>query len=85
MNHMIHIAATTQIRLNTPGRVYYLRKIAAGKTKAEAMRCSSERSRPASAEWSKGPGHGKKARRHEGHARTALCLAAQTKAEPPSC
>ena len=42
MNHMIHIAATTQIRLNTPGRAYYLRKLAAGKTKAEAMGCSSE-------------------------------------------
>jgi transposase len=43
MNHMIHIAATTQIRLNTPGRAYYLRKIAAGKTKAEAMRCLKRR------------------------------------------
>ena len=31
MNHMIHIAATTQIRLDTPGRAYYLRKIATGK------------------------------------------------------
>ena len=38
MNHMIHIAAATQIRLNTPGRAYYLRKLAAGKTRAEAMR-----------------------------------------------
>jgi transposase len=43
MNHMIHIAATTQIRLNTPGRTYYLRKIAAGKTKAEALRCLKRR------------------------------------------
>jgi len=43
MNHMIHIAATTQIRLKTPGRDYYLRKIAAGKTKAEAMRCLKRR------------------------------------------
>jgi transposase len=43
MNHMIHIAATTQIRLNTPGRAYYLRKIAAGKTRAEAMRCLKRR------------------------------------------
>jgi transposase len=43
MNHMIHIAATTQIRLNTPGRAYYLRKLAAGKTKAEAMRCLKRR------------------------------------------
>ncbi|WP_342341442.1 transposase [Intrasporangium calvum] len=43
MNHMIHIAATTQIRLNTPGRAYYLRKLASGKTKAEAMRCLKRR------------------------------------------
>ena len=30
MNHMIHIAAISQIRLDTPGRVYYRRKLAAG-------------------------------------------------------
>jgi transposase len=39
MNHMIHIAATTQIRLDTEGRAYYRRKLAAGKTRMEAMRC----------------------------------------------
>ena len=43
MNHMIHIAATTQIRLETPGRAYYRRKLAAGKTRAEAMRCLKRR------------------------------------------
>jgi transposase len=43
MNHMIHIAATTQIRLDTPGRAYYLRKIAAGKSRREAMRCLKRR------------------------------------------
>ena len=43
MNHMIHIAATTQIRLDTPGRAYYRRKLAAGKTRAEAMRCLKRR------------------------------------------
>jgi transposase len=43
MNHMIHIAATTQIRLDTPGRVYYRRKLAAGKTRMEAMRCLKRR------------------------------------------
>jgi transposase len=36
---MIHIAATTQIRVDTPGRAYYRRKLAAGKTRAEAMCC----------------------------------------------
>jgi len=27
MNHMIHIAAATQIRLDTEGRAYYRRKL----------------------------------------------------------
>ena len=31
MNHMIHIAAISQIRLDTDGRAYYRRKLAAGK------------------------------------------------------
>jgi transposase len=31
-NHMIHIAAVSQIRHDTPGRAYYRRKLAAGKT-----------------------------------------------------
>ena len=43
MNHMIHIAAATQIRLDTDGRTYYRRKRAAGKTRAEAMRCLKRR------------------------------------------
>jgi len=43
MNHMIHIAAATQIRLDTPGRAYYRRKIAAGKSRREAMRCLKRR------------------------------------------
>jgi hypothetical protein len=43
MNHMIHIAAASQIRLDTPGRAYYRRKLAAGKTRAEAMRCLKRR------------------------------------------
>jgi Transposase IS116/IS110/IS902 family len=43
MNHMIHIAAATQIRLDTEGRAHYRRKLAAGKTRAEAMRCLKRR------------------------------------------
>ncbi len=39
MNHMIHIAAVTQIRLDTEGRAYYRRKRAAGKKPMEGMRC----------------------------------------------
>jgi transposase len=43
MNHMLHIAAATQIRLDTPGRTYYRGKLAAGKTRMEAMRCLKRR------------------------------------------
>jgi transposase len=43
MNHMLHIAAATQIRLDTPGRTYYRRKLAAGKTPMESMRCLKRR------------------------------------------
>ena len=42
-NHVIHIAAVNQIRLDTPGRAYYRRKLAAGKTRMEAMRCLKRR------------------------------------------
>jgi transposase len=43
INHMIHIAAVTQLRLDTPGRVYYRRKRAEGKKPMEAMRCLKRR------------------------------------------
>ncbi len=43
MNHMIHIAAVTQLRLNTEGRAYYRRKRAAGKKPMEATRCLKRR------------------------------------------
>ena len=43
VNHMLHIAATTQIRNDTAGRAYYRRKLAAGKTPMEAMRCLKRR------------------------------------------
>ena len=43
MNHMLHIAAATQARLDTDGRGYYRRKLAAGKTRLEAMRCLKRR------------------------------------------
>ncbi|HEX6336357.1 MAG TPA: transposase [Jiangellaceae bacterium] len=43
MNHMIHIAAVTQIRLNTEGRAYYRRKRADDKKPMEAMRCLKRR------------------------------------------
>ena len=43
VNHMIHIAAVTQLRLDTEGRVYYRRKRAEGKKPMEAMRCLKRR------------------------------------------
>jgi len=39
MNHVLHIAAIVQIRHDTEGRAYYRRKLAAGKTPMEALRC----------------------------------------------
>jgi transposase len=47
-NHVIHIAAACQIRLDTPGRAYYRRKLAAGKSPLEAMRCLKRRMRDVS-------------------------------------
>jgi transposase len=43
INHMLHIAAASQIRLDTEGRRYYRRKLAAGKTRMEAIRCLKRR------------------------------------------
>ncbi len=43
MNHMIHIAAISQIRLDTDGRVYYRRKRAEGRKPLEALRCLKRR------------------------------------------
>jgi transposase len=43
VNHMIHIAAVTQLRLDTEGRAYYRRKRAAGKKPQEALRCLKRR------------------------------------------
>jgi len=43
LNHAVHMAAVTQIRNDTPGRAYYERKIAEGKTKKEALRALKRR------------------------------------------
>lgn len=43
LNHALHMAAVTQIRNDTPGRAYYRRKLAEGKTKKEALRCLKRR------------------------------------------
>ena len=43
MNHLLHVAAIVQIRHDTEGRAYYRRKLAAGKTPMEALRCLKRR------------------------------------------
>ena len=43
VNHMIHIAAVTQLRHHPVGRGYYQRKRAEGKKPLEAMRCLKRR------------------------------------------
>lgn len=42
MNHVLYIAAIVQLRHDTPGRAYFLRKLA-GKTRMEALRCVKRR------------------------------------------
>lgn len=39
INRVLHIMAVVQLRHDTEGRAYYRRKLAAGKTSMEAMRC----------------------------------------------
>jgi transposase len=43
INRVLHIMAIVQLRHDTDGRAYYRRKIAAGKTSMEAMRCLKRR------------------------------------------
>ena len=43
LNHAIHIAAISQLRYDTEGRVYYDRKIAEGKSSKDAVRALKRR------------------------------------------
>ena len=43
LNRVLHIMAIVQIRHDTEGRAYYRRKVAAGKTPMEALRCLKRR------------------------------------------
>ncbi|MEA2002872.1 MAG: IS110 family transposase [Actinomycetota bacterium] len=43
LNHAIHMAAVTQISHDTPGRIYYNKKQAEGKTRKEALRALKRR------------------------------------------
>jgi transposase len=43
LNHALHLAAVTQVGHDTPGRVYYQRTLAEGKSKKEALRALKRR------------------------------------------
>jgi transposase len=43
LNHALQLAAVTQVRNDTPGRAYYLRKQAEGKSRKEALRALKRR------------------------------------------
>lgn len=43
LNHALHVMAITQLQRDTPGRAYYQRKRAAGKSHKEALRCLKRR------------------------------------------
>jgi transposase len=43
LGHVLYMAAFVQLRNDTPGRAYYRRKLAAGKTPMEALRCLRRR------------------------------------------
>jgi transposase len=43
LNHVLYMAGIVQLRHDTPGRAYYRRRVAEGKTPMEAMRCLRRR------------------------------------------
>jgi transposase len=43
LNHVLHMAAIAQVRLDTEGRTYYRKKLAEAKTRSEARRCLKRR------------------------------------------
>jgi transposase len=43
INRVLHVMAIVQLRHDTPGRAYYRRRLADGKTSMEAMRCLKRR------------------------------------------
>ena len=43
LNHVLYMAGIVQLRYDTPGRGYYRRRVAEGKTSMEAMRCLRRR------------------------------------------
>jgi transposase len=43
LNHALHVAAITQVSHDTPGRIYFERKLVEGKTRKEALRALKRR------------------------------------------
>src|SRR5262249_58056716 len=43
LNHVLYMAGIVQLRNDTPGRAYYRRRVADGKTPMEAVRCLRRR------------------------------------------
>ena len=43
LNHALHVAAVTQVAHDTPGRAFYLRKVAEGHSRREALRALKRR------------------------------------------
>jgi len=43
LNHALHVAAITQVSHDTPGRAYFDRKLAEGKSRKEALRALKRR------------------------------------------
>jgi hypothetical protein len=43
LNHVLYMAGLVQLRNDTPGRAYYCRRVAEGKTPMEVMRCLRRR------------------------------------------
>jgi transposase len=43
LNHALHMAAVTQVGHDSPGRAYYQRKLAEGKSSKEALRALKRR------------------------------------------
>jgi transposase len=65
INHVLYMASIVQLRNDTPGRAYYRRRVAEGKTSLEAMRCLRRRlsdvvyrqlAADAPTPWQTGPG-----------------------------
>src|SRR6185437_5596666 len=78
-NRVMHIMAVVQLRHDTPGRAYYRRRLAEGKTPMQACARSNATSRTWSTSgWSRTPNELAPARRAREDNRERLCNPART-------